>query len=942
MEPILREYSIKKILGKGTFSIVKLGIDRLSGKKVAIKILDKKKILTKDDAERIKREINILNSIAHVNLIKIIKIKEDNENYYMIMEYCEIGELFNYIVRKKKLDENESSYYYFQLINGLEYIHSKNIAHRDLKPENLLIYNKNILKIIDFGLSNYNKSDDLLSTPCGSPCYASPEMIEGKKYDGNLVDIWSTGIILFVMLCGFLPFEGATNKILFQNIINCKVPYPNFLSKMAVDLLKKILVPNPEQRITLSEIKNHPFYLKGKEVFKKINPFIFEKLEKNKLKNIETKYNKFQNFAYGNIVNKTETNDKYVRRLNIRSMNLENILLKLNDNRNKREIISTLNNTPEKNNNLNFKKLNLLNETKVENNKKNFPKPKRDLNYFEKYFFKNNDRTLTEFGDNNLNNNENSNIEKYRFKKIRPKLLNFQNIKENHKSLNEKYYYERENNTPNKIRNYFHSLDIKHSNLLFNYSKKDNKKERHLDDIIQGNQNFLNYQKNKNEKNNQEKNFFYRKIKSIKENQTNKININTINNSKISEKYNSEEKYFKDNKFLKRKIINFYDFNSINKSKNNNTINTFDNNNYKVRHISFNSPITTNFLEELNLKKTKKEPMISQYDNTRFSKYFKLHNEKNNKKFPNNHSIKQNYIDKNLSYYLRKYRLHDAINSYSNKENDKNSANYYHPSITINNMNYNLNIFEPRIFLSTLYSEHKRNNNDFFYKNIENLGISNIKNNNYKNRELDYLINQNVLTEMKPNLDVSKGKNCGEKSFHISNNKNLDKIKSFMKINKKKLFDISKNKENNDLKFFLKHKYIENQKNNVSNSKEKLEPKAKNKKLKAIRKSEFEKDLLYILRKKNSDKNKLKKEYINLNKKRNNILSSSQEKNNISFPYKLSLNKTKLKNFMNIKKKNKTKKINKNTKKNNVLDTLIKDFLNFTTISSKENNIYKI
>ena len=117
------------------------------------------------------------------------------------MEYCERGELFQRIVQKRKLNENESAYYYYQLINGLEYIHLKKIAHRDLKPENLLINENNILKIIDFGLSNFMKNK-FLTTPCGSPCYASPEMVEGKNYDGYKIDIWSTGIILFAMLCG--------------------------------------------------------------------------------------------------------------------------------------------------------------------------------------------------------------------------------------------------------------------------------------------------------------------------------------------------------------------------------------------------------------------------------------------------------------------------------------------------------------------------------------------------------------------------------------------------------------------------------------------------------------------------------------------------------------------------------------------------------------------
>ena len=123
------------------------------------------------------------------------------------MEYVTGGELFNYIVSKKKLSENEAAFFFCQIINGIEYIHKHNIVHRDLKPENLLLGEGKIIKIIDFGLSNQYKVGNLLHTPCGSPCYAAPEMVQGKKYNGLLIDIWSTGITLYAMVCGFLPFE---------------------------------------------------------------------------------------------------------------------------------------------------------------------------------------------------------------------------------------------------------------------------------------------------------------------------------------------------------------------------------------------------------------------------------------------------------------------------------------------------------------------------------------------------------------------------------------------------------------------------------------------------------------------------------------------------------------------------------------------------------------
>ena len=292
-------YLIKKTLGKGTFGKVKLGIYLPRNKKVAIKILEKNRIKEEDDRIRLRREFEMLSQFNHPNVITVSEIFESNKEYFTVMEFCEGGELFNLIVANKRLSEEKSAFFFYQLINGLEYIHSLGIVHRDLKPENLLLTKDNILKIIDFGLSNYFKDDqpELLETPCGSPCYASPEMLSGRTYDGFKIDIWATGIILFAMLCGFLPFDDKDNNILFQKILECKITFPKFLSLDAKDLLKKILVMNPLKRINIQNIKKHPFYLKGKEIFEK-NFTIYQVSAEDIIDSEDSSY--FYNFKYMN------------------------------------------------------------------------------------------------------------------------------------------------------------------------------------------------------------------------------------------------------------------------------------------------------------------------------------------------------------------------------------------------------------------------------------------------------------------------------------------------------------------------------------------------------------------------------------------------------------------------------------------------------------------
>ena len=259
----IENYEFKKDIGEGNFGKVKLGIFKPTGKEFAIKILNKEKIKKKMKNVQFK-ENEIITKFNHINVIYVYQIIENAENYYIIMEYCE-KDLFDYIVENDHLSEKEASIFFYQLINGVEYIHKTGIVHRDLKPENILLTKDKTLKIIDFGLSHEYEEKNLLKTKCGSPSYASPEIISGKPYEGFQVDVWCCGIILYAMVCGYLPFEGENNKILFKEILNCNPDFPDYLSDSCKGLLKSILIVDPGKRITIEEIKKNDFYLKGKK-----------------------------------------------------------------------------------------------------------------------------------------------------------------------------------------------------------------------------------------------------------------------------------------------------------------------------------------------------------------------------------------------------------------------------------------------------------------------------------------------------------------------------------------------------------------------------------------------------------------------------------------------------------------------------------------------------
>ncbi|EQC31477.1 CAMK/CAMKL/AMPK protein kinase [Saprolegnia diclina VS20] len=257
---VVGDYILGKTIGRGTFGKVKAGMHLPTGEKVAIKILEKCRILEVADAERVAREIKILKRNYHTNVIQLYQVIDTAQSIYLIMEYIDGGEMFEHIVKNHRIREKDAVRMFLQIVDGLDYLHRNDVTHRDLKPENLLLQphpSGLIVKIVDFGLSNTHEQNRLLRTACGSPCYAAPEMIEGKMYVGPKADIWSLGVILFAMVCGFLPFEDNNTSILYKKILSGQYKTPNYISSLVQDLIRKILETDPIKRFSLDDIRDH-------------------------------------------------------------------------------------------------------------------------------------------------------------------------------------------------------------------------------------------------------------------------------------------------------------------------------------------------------------------------------------------------------------------------------------------------------------------------------------------------------------------------------------------------------------------------------------------------------------------------------------------------------------------------------------------------------------
>ena len=802
----INNYEFKKTIGEGNFAKVKLSIFKSTNEEFAIKIINKNKIKEKMK-NTIFRENEIISKLNHPNIIKVFKIIEDSENFYIIMENCKNGELFDYIVKNRYLSENEASIFFYQLINGVEYIHSQNIVHRDLKPENLLLTENKALKIIDFGLSHPFDGSELLKTKCGSPSYAAPEIISFPEYDGFKTDIWCCGVILYAMVCGFLPFDGEDERELFKNIEECDPEIPIVLSKETKYIIRKIFTPNPKKRITIQEIKLTDFYLRGKELFN----LKYEITDSGDIIN-DKKYNFILNFYKNLIDGKKENGNDNINKKN----NNNEIQVSINEEKdnNFEAITISDDDCSLKNNNVNIFDINKLIKLKeikaINSNTNNSNNNNIHVNI--------NDNNENEDKKNYIHLQTNVNVEESKIKKMKLQLNFNNNLK---------------NNYNNHLFNSFRKKLLKEE-----LNSKQKKQYENQQKIIETEMNELKNDTFKNKINNQK---YEQKI------------INSFNNTNYTS-INSENKIKGNNQISQNQLAymrNIRDHIMLNKrNKENIFLKTSDSHNIK------------NILTKNKLKKTKKlilgkTPDILKYylnnnSNIQFNSFKIFYNNLINKKISFNNSKKNKTIDKSINIRnindekISNNTLNVNIiglnniksNSIESKNISSNTINYKdNHSITLKNQNniyswkktnqkinnkgkispyinsLKKNIIKNNLNKIKLVSNTPKRESNLYYNNI-NININTINiNDNRNNKFIDNNKNNKKINSEKRkiiNYEKANSKNKDFINFTETNSiykddkSSFDKISNNIKINFSKI--IEKSKKKRAIYFYNKNK----------------------------------------------------------------------------------------------------------------------------------------
>jgi len=262
---IFNKYEMGRVLGQGNFAKVYHGRNPITNENVAIKVIKKEKLKKERLVKQIKREVSVMKLVRHPHIVELKEVMATKGKIFLVMEYVKGGELFTK-VNKGKLSEDLARKYFQQLISAVDYCHSRGVTHRDLKPENLLLDQNEDLKVSDFGLSalpEQRRADGMLVTPCGTPAYVAPEVLKKKGYDGSKADIWSCGVILYALLCGYLPFQGENVMRIYRKAFRAQYELPEWVSPQAKNLISNLLVADPAKRYSIPDIMKDPWFQFG-------------------------------------------------------------------------------------------------------------------------------------------------------------------------------------------------------------------------------------------------------------------------------------------------------------------------------------------------------------------------------------------------------------------------------------------------------------------------------------------------------------------------------------------------------------------------------------------------------------------------------------------------------------------------------------------------------
>ena len=853
-------------LGEGRFGKVRLASHKLTNFKVAIKIIDKNHLKLKEERQRIDTEILILKQLNHYNIVKLYSIIENEERIYLIQEYIKGEELTSFINRKEKPEVREKMVceYFRQIISAIEYLHSLGIAHRDLKPENILINTNKNIKLLDFGLGKIFNKGELLKTQCGSPYYASPEMIKGKKYNGINSDIWSLGIILYLMLFKELPFTDSDLNRLYKKILEGKYQIPedqiNLVSNDAIDLVQKILETNPKKRIKIKGIKSHKWFNKftselyeGINIKEKILPIdeeIVEKInkefgyEKMRIRNtiIRNLYNNIRSIYFMLLEKKINSGKKSVgdlhsnlyidyindenNKLSNYENDIENVLKERMNSKEKLNVIEDYEENEKHLKDIDIK--NILNDD-VHSCPGDEPKNIRNNNKQKTqcYKFKNlNFENLIKMKNDDFPTIiEEKNVRMSQKERIQINLSDISNESENEKkklspSPGKKKNTEKKNSIPNKNITKFNSSSMK--------KKKNRKSMININNNYNiNNYNHTNY--NINNKNNKDKNIIIKNNNKL--NNNNKLKKNNLNNNPKNNKFNNNHNINNNNNLDKNNLNNHNNDDNINLNNDNNSNNLNNNDNCDNNNLNNKDNNNNNLNNSNNLGN-------------------------NNNNLNNDNNIDNNNLDNNLDNNL-------------NDNNDKNNINYVNNHINENsNINNNIN----NINNTNINNNNTSNNNNNISNDINN-NINNNKNTKNKNNLITKNNNNNLNSNNNINNNV-KNKNKKTKNKNTNNNNfsnNLDKnniknssnIKIIKKIGRNENNIFKKNTKNNSLSTSC-----EKFKTNTKRTAKQTLYKNINKDNKIINKDNKNENLFnlnrYVLDKINS--NKKSQKYINLNK----------------------------------------------------------------------------